>query len=69
MKPGNGVEDKTLTTRGSDLDVPVASLGHGKSWTIGDGDSDEEPNQRCKGRGNQKTKGGYPNPVDRVPTR
>jgi hypothetical protein len=43
MKPGNSVEDKTLTTRKGSLDVAVASLGHGKSWTIGDGDSDEEP--------------------------
>jgi len=43
MKPGNRVEDKTLTTRKRNLDVPVASLGHGKSWTRGDGDTDEEP--------------------------
>jgi hypothetical protein len=62
VKPGNhamGVmEGKTLKTRQGDLDVPVASPGDGKSWTIGDGDSEEEPNQSCKGEdGTRKPKG------------
>jgi len=43
MKPGNGVEDKTLRTRKRSLDVPGTSLGHGKSWTRGDGDTTKEP--------------------------
>jgi hypothetical protein len=43
MKPGNGVEDKILTTRKRSLEVPVSSLGHGKPRTRGDGESDEEP--------------------------
>jgi hypothetical protein len=42
MKPGNGVEEKILVNRKRSLDVSVASLRHGKSWTRGDGDSDEE---------------------------
>jgi len=60
VKPGNGVEGKTLTTRQGDLGVPVASLEHGKSWTIGDGDSDEEPNQSCKGRMEPENQKGIP---------
>jgi len=43
VKPGNGVEEKILMTRKKNLDVPAASLGHGKSWTRSDGDTDEEP--------------------------
>jgi hypothetical protein len=65
VKPGNGVEDKTLTTRRGDLGVPVASLGHGKSWTIGDGDSEEEPNQSCKGKDGTRKPRGIPESCQR----
>jgi len=51
MKPGNSVEEKTLTTREvlgiylvPNLGVPISSLGHGKPWTRGDSDSVRESN-------------------------
>jgi len=42
------VEDKTLTTGIRILDVSVTSLGHGKSWTKGDGDNKDESSQSCR---------------------
>ena len=45
-KPGNRVEDKTLTTEtpgGADSGVPTAPLGRGKPWTKGEDDSVGEP--------------------------
>jgi len=45
-KPGNRVEDKTLTTekpRRADSDVPAAPVGRGKPWTKGEDDPVEEP--------------------------
>ena len=51
MKPGNSVEEKTLTTREvlriylvPNLGVPISSLGHGKPWTRGDSDSVRKSN-------------------------
>jgi hypothetical protein len=51
MKPGNSVEEKTLTIREvlgiylvPNLGVPMSSLGHGKPWTRGDSDSVRESN-------------------------
>ena len=51
MKPGNRVEEKTLTIRKvlgiyliSSLGVPSSSLGHRKPWTRGDSDSVKESN-------------------------
>jgi len=42
------MEDKTLTTGTRSPDVSVTSLGHGKSWTKGDGDNEDEPSQSCR---------------------
>ncbi len=60
MKPGNRVEDKTLTTRTRSLDALVTSLGHGKSWTKGDGDNKEEPSQSCRKRREPENQKGIP---------
>ena len=46
MKPGNRVEEKTLTTEKPDKvssGVPTAPLGRGKPWTKGEDDSVGEP--------------------------
>ena len=46
MKPGNRVEEKTLTTEkpgGASSDVPTAPTERGKPWTKGEDDDVGEP--------------------------
>jgi len=48
MKPGNSVEDKTLTTeiaREGRFGRSAAPAGRGKPWTRGESDSGGEPTQ------------------------
>jgi len=48
MKPGNRVEDKTLTTEipaRASSEVPSAPAGRGKPWTRGESDRVGEPTQ------------------------
>ena len=55
LKPGNSVEEKTLTIRKgainlSDLAVSTTSSRQGKPWTKGGSDGTKEPIQNCVGR-------------------
>jgi len=50
-KPGNSVEEKTLTTRTEGGGNPGASLGCGKTQTRSRGDDQGESRQRGRGTG------------------
>jgi len=69
VKPGNRVEDKTLTIRKQNLDVPVSSLGYGKPWTRSDGDSDEESKQSCREKNGTRNPKGDTQIPKGMPTR
>jgi hypothetical protein len=60
MKPGNSVEDKTLTTRKRGIDPPmpgsIASRREGKPWTKGGRDDTAESTQ-CGEEGPEITMG------------
>lgn len=42
-KPGNSVEDKTLTTGTEESGLQTTPVGSGKSWTKGEDDNLSEP--------------------------
>ena len=70
MKPGNSVEEKTLTTRKGMETQAWASqgrpLGCGKSWTRGDGGRAQGVETALRSRGPEIEKG-YPNPAFGIP--
>ena len=56
-KPGNRVEEKTLTTPTEGGGNPETSLGCGKTQTRGRGDNQGESRQRGRGKGQQTKRG------------